>query len=191
MGEVLPMPLLANGLMLIPIYLSGTLVLLGATVVGLLAVILSVSRVPVTGRWAAVLSIVASLGSFTTPLFYYRTMAEYGSPWVWLFLTFGKYALLPLALSALALVLAYRPLRRGDRPVPGRIVSRLLLTVAVILATWSLYLFGLDSYRHHTDPEYLIAQRMNDRILLLQWAAVLVVGLVLLGNWAITRLMSR
>jgi hypothetical protein len=110
MGDMLPPPLLANGLVLLPILGSGMLVLLGSTVVGLVAIILSVSRTPVAGRWAAVLSIVASLGSFTTPLFYQRTLAGYRLMWAWrhLFSNIGTYALIPLTLSALALVLSYR-----------------------------------------------------------------------------------
>jgi hypothetical protein len=72
------------------------------------------------------------------------------------------------------------------------IVSWLLLAVTVILATWGVYLFGLDSYRYHTDSEYRMAQRMTALFVpLLQWAAVLVVGVILLGNWALTRMMSR
>jgi hypothetical protein len=180
MGDVLP-PLLANGLVMLPVYLSGMLVLLGATVVGLLAVILSVSRVPVAGRWAAVLSVVASLGSFTTPLFYQRTLAGYSLAWRYLSEELGTLALLPLALSALALALAHRRLRRGNS-----IVSWLLLAVAAILATWSLYLSGLECYRYHNDPV-----RWINRLFVLQWAAVLVLGLVLLGKWANPWLTSR
>jgi hypothetical protein len=77
--------------------------------------------------------------------------------------------------------------RRGES-----IVSWFLLAVTVILATWGVYLFGLDSYRYHTEFEYRMSQRMTVFFVpLLQWAAVLMVGLVLLGNWAITRMMSR
>ncbi len=108
MGDVLPTPLLANGMNLLPIYWDATLVLLGATIVGLLAMILSFSRIPVAGRWAAVLSIVVSLGSFTTPLFYQRIMAGYPNAWRPMFQALGTLALLPLSLSALALVLSYR-----------------------------------------------------------------------------------
>jgi hypothetical protein len=49
-------------------------------------------------------------------------------------------------------------------------------------------LFGLDCYWYHTDWQYRMTMRMT--VLLvppLQWAVVLVVGLVLLGNWATTR----
>jgi hypothetical protein len=68
------------------------------------------------------------------------------------------------------------------------LVSWLLLTVTFLLATWGVYLFGLDSYRSHTDWQYRMAQRLTVFLVpLLQWAAVLVVGLVLLGHWAITR----
>jgi hypothetical protein len=68
------------------------------------------------------------------------------------------------------------------------IVSRLLLAVAVVLAAWGLYLFGLDSYRYHTVAEHRMVQRMTVLLVpLLQWAAVLLVGLGLLGNWAIRR----
>ena len=68
------------------------------------------------------------------------------------------------------------------------LVSWLLLTVTFLLATWGVYLFGLDSYRSQTEWEYRMAQRLTVFLVpLLQWAAVLVVGLVLLGHWAITR----
>jgi hypothetical protein len=68
------------------------------------------------------------------------------------------------------------------------IVSWLLLAVAVILATWGVCLFGLDSYLYHTDWEYRMSQRMTVLVApALQWAAVLVAGLVLLGKWAVMR----
>ena len=64
------------------------------------------------------------------------------------------------------------------------IVSWLLLAVTVIVATWGLSLFGLDSYWYHTDWQYRMAMRLTVLLVpLLQWAAVLVVGLVLLWNW--------
>jgi hypothetical protein len=59
--------------------------------------------------------------------------------------------------------------------------SWLLLAVAVILATWGVGLFGLDSYWYHTDWQYRMAMRMAVLLVpLLQWAAMPVVGLVLL-----------
>ena len=68
------------------------------------------------------------------------------------------------------------------------ILSWLLLAVAVILATWGVCLFGLDSYWYHTDWQYRMSQRMTVLVAPpLQWAAVLVFGLVLLGNWVVTR----
>ena len=67
-------------------------------------------------------------------------------------------------------------------------VSRLLLAVALILAAWGVCLFGLDCYWYHTDWQYRMSQRMTVLFVPpLQWAAVLVVGLGLLGNWAVTR----
>ena len=66
--------------------------------------------------------------------------------------------------------------------------SRVLLAVAVVLAAWGLYLFGLDSYRYHTVAEHRMVQRMTVLLVpLVQWAAVLLVGLGLLGNWALRR----
>jgi hypothetical protein len=65
------------------------------------------------------------------------------------------------------------------------IVSWLLLAVAVILATWGVCLFALDSYWYHTDWQYRMSQRMT--VLLVppwQWTAVLAVGLVLLGDYS-------
>jgi hypothetical protein len=61
------------------------------------------------------------------------------------------------------------------------IASWLLLAVTVILATWGVCLFGLDSYWYHTDWQYRMAMRMAVLLVpLLQWAALPVVGLVLL-----------
>jgi hypothetical protein len=68
------------------------------------------------------------------------------------------------------------------------IISWLLLAVAVILATWGVCLFGLDSYWYHTDWQYRMSQRMTVLVVpLLQWAMLLMVGLVMLGIWAVTR----
>lgn len=59
-----------------------------------------------------------------------------------------------------------------------------LLAVAVSLSVWGLYLFGEDSYRYHTEPEYRMVQRMTVFFVpLLQWAVVLLVGLALLVWW--------
>jgi hypothetical protein len=61
------------------------------------------------------------------------------------------------------------------------IVSWLLLGVTVMLATWGVCLFGLDSYWYHTDRQYRMAMRLAVLLVpLVQWAAMLVVGLVLL-----------
>ena len=69
------------------------------------------------------------------------------------------------------------------------IASWFLLVVTVTLAALGVYLFGLDSYRYHTDFEYRMSQRLTVFLVpLLQWAAALMVGLV---NWAIMRMMSR
>lgn len=69
------------------------------------------------------------------------------------------------------------------------IASWFLLVVTATLATLGVYMFGLDSYRYHTDFEYRMSQRMTVFLVpLLQWAAALMVGLV---NWAIIRMMSR
>jgi len=60
------------------------------------------------------------------------------------------------------------------------IASWFLLVVTVTLATLGVYLFGLDSYRYHTDFEYRMSQRMTVLLVpFLQWAVALVVGLVL------------
>jgi hypothetical protein len=63
-------------------------------------------------------------------------------------------------------------------------VSRALLAVTAALATLGLFVFGTDSYRYHTEPQYRPGQRMAVFLVpLLQWAVTLAVGLVLVGMW--------
>jgi uncharacterized membrane protein len=60
------------------------------------------------------------------------------------------------------------------------IVSWLLLALTVLLATWGVCLFGLDSHWYHTDWQYRMTMRLTVLLVpLLQWAAGLVVVLVL------------
>jgi FtsH-binding integral membrane protein len=75
----------------------------------------------------------------------------------------------------------------GHRGKP--ISSRILLAVAFALAVSGVCLFGLDSYRYLTDPQHRMAQRMAALFVPIpQWAAVLLVGLGLLGYQAISPL---
>jgi len=61
-------------------------------------------------------------------------------------------------------------------------VSRALLAVTAALATLGLFVFGMDSYRYHTEPQYRMVQRMAVFLVpLMQWAVVLMLGLVLVG----------
>lgn len=63
-----------------------------------------------------------------------------------------------------------------------------LLAVAVGLSAWGLATFGWHSYRYHAEPQYRLAQNMAlFSVPLLQWAIVLLVGLVSL----LVRLNSR
>ncbi len=60
-------------------------------------------------------------------------------------------------------------------------VSWVLLSAAVALAAWGLYVYSVDSYRYHTEPTYRLVQRVAAFVVpLIQWAAVLAVGLGLL-----------
>lgn len=64
-----------------------------------------------------------------------------------------------------------------------------LLVVALGVAALGLYLFGIDSYRYHTDPEYRQVQRMTAFVVpILQGAVVLTTGL---GLWIRRRLLLR
>jgi uncharacterized protein YjbJ (UPF0337 family) len=75
------------------------------------------------------------------------------------------------------LLLALFAWRQRGRPT----ASWVLLAVAVGMSAWGLYVFGEDSYRYHTEPQYRNVQRLAVFFVpLVQWAIVLVVGLVLL-----------
>ena len=78
------------------------------------------------------------------------------------------------------LLLALFAWRKRGQPA----TSWVLLVVAVGMSVWGLYVFGEDSYRYHTDQRYRMVQRMAVFFVpLVQWAIVLVVGLVLLVSW--------
>jgi hypothetical protein len=63
-----------------------------------------------------------------------------------------------------------------------------LLAIAVGMSAWGLYVFGEDSYRYHTEPQYRMVQRMAVFFVpLLQWAVVLAVNLALLVWWLTAR----
>lgn len=54
-----------------------------------------------------------------------------------------------------------------------------LLAVAVGLSAWGLATFGWHGYRYHVEPQYRLVQNMAlFSVPLLQWAIVLLVGLV-------------
>jgi len=56
--------------------------------------------------------------------------------------------------------------------------SRALLAVAVGLSAWGLATFGWHGYRYHAEPQYRALQNMAlFSVPLLQWVAVLLVGL--------------
>ena len=78
------------------------------------------------------------------------------------------------------LLLALFAWRQRGRPT----ASWVLLAVAVGMSAWGLYVFGEDSYRYHTEPQYRNLQRLAVFFVpLVQWAIVLVVGLGLLVGW--------
>jgi hypothetical protein len=61
-----------------------------------------------------------------------------------------------------------------------RAASWVLFAVAVGLSAWGLWVFGMDSYRYHSEPHYRMIQRMDVFVVpLWQWAVVLAVGLAL------------
>jgi uncharacterized membrane protein len=83
------------------------------------------------------------------------------------------------------LLLALFAWQQRDRPT----ASWVLLAVAVgMSAVWGLCVFGEVSYRYHTDLHYRMVFRLAVSFVpLVQWAIVLVVGLVLLVGWLIAR----
>ena len=73
------------------------------------------------------------------------------------------------------LLLAALAWRRRGRPT----ASRAMLAVAVGLSAWGLATFGWHSYRYYAEPQYRAVQNMAlFSVPLLQWAVVLLVGLV-------------
>jgi hypothetical protein len=61
-----------------------------------------------------------------------------------------------------------------------KIASRVLFTVAVVLALGGLSFFGLDSYQYHTVPHHRMVQRMTVLVVpLVQWVVVIVAALAL------------
>jgi hypothetical protein len=82
------------------------------------------------------------------------------------------------------LLLALFAWRQRGQPA----ASWLLLAVAVGMSAGGLYVFGEDSYRYHTEPQYRVLLRMAVFFVpLLQWAVVLVVSLALLVRWLTAR----
>jgi hypothetical protein len=68
-------------------------------------------------------------------------------------------------------------------------ISWVLLVAAVGVSAWGLCVFGEDSYRYHIDQRYRMVQRMAVFFVpLVQWAIALVVGLLSLGSWVLSRL---
>jgi hypothetical protein len=69
-----------------------------------------------------------------------------------------------------------------------RVVSGLLLAAASLLAAWGMYVYGVDCYRYHTEPNYRMVQRMGIFMVpLCQWLVTLVLGSFLLGSWVGSR----
>ena len=69
-----------------------------------------------------------------------------------------------------------------------RVVSGVLLASASLLAAWGLYVYGMDCYRYHTEPNYRMVQRFGIFVVpLCQWLVTLVLGAFLLGSWAGSR----
>ena len=66
-------------------------------------------------------------------------------------------------------------------------VSRLLLTITVVLAVGGTCLLAVDSYRYHTIPEHRMVQRMTVLVVpALQWAVVAPIGLGFLVKRAVS-----
>ena len=65
-----------------------------------------------------------------------------------------------------------------------RVVSGVLLVAASLLAAWGLYVYGVDCYRYHNEPNYRMVQRMEIFLVpLCQWLVTLVLGAFVLGLW--------
>jgi hypothetical protein len=65
-----------------------------------------------------------------------------------------------------------------------RVASGLLLAAASLLAAWGLYVYGVDCYRYHTEPNYRMVQRLGIFMVpLCQWLVTLVLGAFVLGLW--------
>jgi hypothetical protein len=66
-------------------------------------------------------------------------------------------------------------------------VSRLLLTITVVLAVGGTCLLAVDSYRYHTIPEHRMVQRMTPLVVpMLQWVVVAPLGLGFLVKRAVS-----
>ena len=66
-------------------------------------------------------------------------------------------------------------------------VSRLLLTITVVLAVGGTCLFAVDSCRYHMIPEHRMVQRMTPLVVpMLQWVVVAPLGLSFLVKRAVS-----
>jgi hypothetical protein len=98
-------------------------------------------------------------------------------------LTADDAVVLPLLLGRYVLLCLFAWWQRR-----ARAASWLLLALAGALAAWALYVSGVDNYRYHTEPDYRKVQRVAVFVVpLLQWVVVLVVGLVMLVLWWVSR----
>jgi hypothetical protein len=99
-------PILANGMVLLWVYYLWSLVLIGAGLFALLALILSLVRKTRKGsRKLAMVSIVVSLAPFVVPMFHAQDLSNYAQAEVALFVLLS---LLPLGMSVVAVYYSYK-----------------------------------------------------------------------------------
>jgi hypothetical protein len=68
------------------------------------------------------------------------------------------------------------------------VISYALLAVAAGLATWGLCMFGVERYRYHTEWEYSrVMNPLPHVIALVQSGLVVLVGLILVVMWLVSR----
>ena len=109
---MLPMirPILANGMILIWVYMLWQIVLVGSGIISLAALVLSLRR---RARKFAVVALVASFAPFAVPL-YSTPLSEYGSTHEEPIVLFGL-SILPPLISGAAVYISRRPLQ-GPKP---------------------------------------------------------------------------
>ena len=100
-------PILANGMILIWVYILWQIVLIGSGIFSLVALAVSLRR---RARKLAVVALVASFAPFAVPVLYSTPLSEYGSAHEEPVVLFGLSVLPPL-ISGVAVYISRRPLQ--------------------------------------------------------------------------------